>query len=78
MVKLSAPHTKPGLVRNLHIDHLMTQQEHLLLVRDRHVQWMGEAENAGIRAKHKEIVALLEEASSEYADLIVMLKEQEG
>ena len=78
MVKLRAPHTKPGLVRNLHIDHLMTQQEHFRLVRDRHVRWMGEAENAGIRAKHQEIVALLEEVAAEYADLIVMLKEQEG
>jgi hypothetical protein len=61
-------------VQALHIEHLSIQRDHLLFVRERHLQWMGDAPDPEIRALHHRLADLLEQAEAQYENLIAALQ----
>lgn len=69
---------KPSAVlQTLHIEHLSAQYDHLLLVRDRHLQWIGETDDIEIREIHHVLVSLLEQVASQYEHLIQELQKRQ-
>lgn len=69
------PHKPLKSSQDLHIEHLAIQRDHLLLIRDRHLQWMGESDDLTVRTKHFEIAASIEKIASQYDSLIHLLQE---
>lgn len=67
---------KSETVRALHREHLVIQHDHLLFIRDRHLQWMSDTDDPEVRAIHHVLADLLEQAASQYENLLNMLQEQ--
>jgi len=69
------PYKPSAVLQALHIEHLSAQHDHLLLVRDRHLQWLAETDNVEIREIHHILVDLLEQVTCQYEHLIQELQQ---
>jgi hypothetical protein len=69
-------HKISATVQTLHIEHLIIQCEHLLFVRDRHLQWVSETNDLAIREMHDDISNVLDQLASQYELLIAALQKQ--
>ncbi len=55
------------------IESLQTQQEHLNLLRQRHLSWLNSTGDGRGRELHQEIIELLEEVTDRYSQLLHVL-----
>lgn len=63
-------------LQTLHIEALKIQQEHLLVVRDRHRIWMTAADDIEINRIRRDIIDLIDKTVDQYNHLLKALQEQ--
>jgi hypothetical protein len=62
--------------RDMQIEALKLQQEHLRVVRDRHQTWMKEAGDSEINRIRHDIIDSIEKTLNQYDDLLKALRTQ--
>jgi hypothetical protein len=57
-----------------HINHLMAQREHLLVLQNYHFMWRTNTDNPEIASLHASLADLLEQATAQYETLVSTLR----
>jgi hypothetical protein len=65
-------------LRALQIEALKIQQEHLLVVRDRHRAWIQNSDDMETYRIRREIIDLIEKTIDHYDELLKALQRQES